>query len=134
VIGVWLKVGRSSRRTAEKAGWGSGYGWNRYRFGDPACTSPRIAVPSWPSFSLPPSPSPSPICGFGLRKPTHETSHGTVWRLLNALMKCGLAHREISPADGILRYGPVEVGCTHKHAACKDCGATITQKDASMTV
>ena len=55
-----------------------------------------------------------------------RTSYGTVWRLLNALVKCGLAHREISPADGILRYGPVKVECTHERVACKDCGATIS--------
>jgi Fe2+ or Zn2+ uptake regulation protein len=55
-----------------------------------------------------------------------QTSHSTVWRLLNALVKCGLAHREISPADGILRYGPVKVECTHERMACKDCGATIS--------
>jgi len=43
-----------------------------------------------------------------------------------ALVESGLAHREISPADGILRYGPVKVECTHERMACKDCGATIT--------
>jgi Fe2+ or Zn2+ uptake regulation protein len=60
------------------------------------------------------------------KKADPRTSHGTVWRLLNALVKCGLAHREISPADGILRYGPVKVECTHERVACKDCGATIS--------
>jgi hypothetical protein len=53
-------------------------------------------------------------------------SYGTVWRLLNALVERGLAHREISPADGILRYGPVKVECTHERIACKDCGVTIS--------
>ncbi len=43
-----------------------------------------------------------------------------------ALVESGLAHREICPADGILRYGPVKVECTHERMACKDCGATIT--------
>jgi Fe2+ or Zn2+ uptake regulation protein len=55
-----------------------------------------------------------------------RTSSVTVRRLLNALVECGLAHREISPADGILRYGPVKVECTHERVACKDCGATIS--------
>jgi hypothetical protein len=36
--------------------------------------------------------------------------------------------REISPADGILRYGPVKIECTHERVACKDCGATISQE------
>ena len=45
------------------------------------------------------------------------TSSITVRRLLNALVECGLAHREISPADGILRYGPVkpEIGSATPH-------------------
>jgi Fe2+ or Zn2+ uptake regulation protein len=60
------------------------------------------------------------------KKADPRTSHNTVWRLLNALVECGLAHREISPADGILRYGPVKVECTHERLACKDCGATIS--------
>jgi Fe2+ or Zn2+ uptake regulation protein len=46
------------------------------------------------------------------KKADPRKSYGTVWRLLNALVECGLAHREISPADGILRCGPVKVGCT----------------------
>jgi Fe2+ or Zn2+ uptake regulation protein len=58
------------------------------------------------------------------KKADPRTSYGTVWRLLNALVKRGLAHREISPADGILRYGTGEDGI-HEHVACKDCGATI---------
>ena len=60
------------------------------------------------------------------KKADHRTSHSTVWRLLRALFECGLAHREISPADGILRYGPVKIECTHERMACKDCGATIS--------
>jgi Fe2+ or Zn2+ uptake regulation protein len=60
------------------------------------------------------------------KKADPRTSHSTVWRLLNALVEYGLAHREISPADGILRYGPVKLECTHQRIACKDCGATIT--------
>jgi Fe2+ or Zn2+ uptake regulation protein len=36
------------------------------------------------------------------------TSHVTVWRLLKVLADCGLATRIVSPADGILRYGPVK--------------------------
>jgi Fe2+ or Zn2+ uptake regulation protein len=35
-----------------------------------------------------------------------RTSFRAAWRLLSELAKCGLAHREISPADGILRYLP----------------------------
>jgi Fe2+ or Zn2+ uptake regulation protein len=62
------------------------------------------------------------------KKADHRTSHSTVWRLLRALFECGLAHREISPADGILRYGPVKIECTHERMACKDCGATISQE------
>ena len=62
------------------------------------------------------------------KKADHRTSHSTVWRLLRALFECGLAHREISPADGILRYGPVKIECTHERVACKDCGATISQE------
>jgi len=62
------------------------------------------------------------------KKADHRTSHSTVWRLLRALCECGLAHREISPADGILRYGPVKIECTHERMACKDCGATISQE------
>jgi Fe2+ or Zn2+ uptake regulation protein len=59
------------------------------------------------------------------KKADHRTSHSTVWRLLRALFECGMAHREISPADGVLRYGPVKIECTHERVACKDCGATI---------
>jgi Fe2+ or Zn2+ uptake regulation protein len=62
------------------------------------------------------------------KKADPRTSHGTVWRLLNALVKCGLAHREISPADGILRYGPVKIECAHERMACKDCGAEVSQE------
>ncbi len=51
---------------------------------------------------------------------------GTVRRLLTALVQCGLAHRAICPADGILRSGPVKMECTHENIACKDCGATIS--------
>ena len=58
----------------------------------------------------------------------HRTSHSTVWRLLRALCERGLAHREISPADGILRFGPVKIECTHERMACKDCGTTISPK------
>jgi Fe2+ or Zn2+ uptake regulation protein len=61
------------------------------------------------------------------KKADHRTSH-SVGRLLRALFECGLAHREISPADGILRYGPVKIECTHERMACKDCGATISPK------
>jgi Fe2+ or Zn2+ uptake regulation protein len=43
------------------------------------------------------------------KKADPRTSHSTVWRLLKALVARGLAHREISPADGILRYAPVKV-------------------------
>jgi Ferric uptake regulator family len=57
-----------------------------------------------------------------------RTSHSTVWRLLKALFECGLAHREISPADGVLRYRPVKMECTHERVACKDCGAAISQE------
>jgi Fur family ferric uptake transcriptional regulator len=60
------------------------------------------------------------------KKADPRTSYGTVWRLLNALVERGLAHREIAPADGILRYGPVEIECSHEHIACKDCGANIS--------
>jgi Fe2+ or Zn2+ uptake regulation protein len=56
----------------------------------------------------------------------HRTSHSTVWRLLRALFECVLAHREISPADGILRYGPVKIECTHERVVCKDCGGIIS--------
>ena len=62
------------------------------------------------------------------KKADHRTSDSTVWRLLRALFECGLAHREISPADGILRYGPVKMECTHQRMACKDCRATISQE------
>jgi len=48
------------------------------------------------------------------KKADPRTSHITVRRLLNALVECGLAHREISPADGILRYGPVKIECAHE--------------------
>jgi Fe2+ or Zn2+ uptake regulation protein len=60
------------------------------------------------------------------KKADPRTSYGTVWRLLTALVDCGLAHRAISPVDGILRYGPVKMECTHQRIACKDCGATIS--------
>jgi Fe2+ or Zn2+ uptake regulation protein len=60
------------------------------------------------------------------KKVDPRTSHSTVWRLLKALVECGLAHRELSPADGILRYAPVKVECTHERVACQDCGATIS--------
>jgi Fe2+ or Zn2+ uptake regulation protein len=60
------------------------------------------------------------------KKSDFRTSYSTVWRLLNALVECGLAHRAISPADGIIRYGPVKIECAHERVACKDCGATIS--------
>jgi Fe2+ or Zn2+ uptake regulation protein len=60
------------------------------------------------------------------KKADNRTSHSTVWRLLRALFECGLAHREISPADGALRYAPVKIECTHERMACKDCGASIS--------
>jgi len=60
------------------------------------------------------------------KKADHRTSHSTVWRLLRALCECGLAHREISPADGILRYGPVKLECAHERVVCKDCGGIIS--------
>ena len=62
------------------------------------------------------------------KKADPRTSNSTARRLLNALVKCGLAHREVSPADGILRYGPVKIECAHERVACKDCGATISPK------
>lgn len=62
------------------------------------------------------------------KKANPRTSYGTVWRLLNALVERGLAHREISPADGMLRYGPMKAECAHEHIACKDCGATISSE------
>jgi Fe2+ or Zn2+ uptake regulation protein len=62
------------------------------------------------------------------KKADNRTSHSTVWRLLRALFECGLAHREISPADGVLRYGPVKIECAHERVACKNCGATISQE------
>ena len=61
------------------------------------------------------------------KKADPRTSHSTVWRLLKALVECGLAHREISPADGILRYGPVKMECTHERMACKDCGPDVAK-------
>jgi Fe2+ or Zn2+ uptake regulation protein len=61
------------------------------------------------------------------KKADPRTSYSTVWRLLNALVECGLAHREISPTDGILRYGPVKMECTHERVACKDCGADVAK-------
>jgi len=60
------------------------------------------------------------------KKADPRTSYSAVWRLLNALVQCGLAHRAISPADGILRYGPAKMECSHASVACKDCGATIS--------
>jgi Fe2+ or Zn2+ uptake regulation protein len=76
------------------------------------------------------APEPVTISDLWLRakKADHRTSHSSVWRLLNALVECGLAHREISPADGILRYAPVKIECTHERMACKDCGAAISQE------
>ncbi len=62
------------------------------------------------------------------KKADPRTSYGTVWRLLNAMAEYGLAHRAISPAEGILRYGPVKVECTHERMTCKDCGATISME------
>lgn len=62
------------------------------------------------------------------KKADPRTSHSTVWRLLTALVECGLASRALSPADGILRYTPVKVECTHDRVACKDCGAAVPQE------
>jgi Fe2+ or Zn2+ uptake regulation protein len=62
------------------------------------------------------------------KKADPRTSPSTVGRLLRALFECGLAHREISPADGVLRYAPVKIECTHERMACKDCGAAISQE------
>jgi Fe2+ or Zn2+ uptake regulation protein len=67
------------------------------------------------------------------KKADPRTSHGTVWRLLTALVECGLAHREISPADGILRYGVLKVECTHERMACKDCGAEVSKSRAGKS-
>jgi hypothetical protein len=65
---------------------------------------------------------PVTITGLWLRakKADHRTQ-SNVWRLLRALCECGLAHREISPADSILRHGPVKI-------ECKDCGATMSEE------
>jgi Fe2+ or Zn2+ uptake regulation protein len=60
------------------------------------------------------------------KKADPRTSYGTVWRLLNALVERGLAQRAVSAADGILRYGPVKLECTHQRITCKDCGATLS--------
>jgi Fe2+ or Zn2+ uptake regulation protein len=68
------------------------------------------------------------------KKADHRTSHSTVGRLLRALFECGLAHREISLADGVLRYGPVKIECTHERVACKDCGGIISRKEANMNL
>jgi Fe2+ or Zn2+ uptake regulation protein len=75
------------------------------------------------------------------KKADPRTSYGTVCRLLNALIGCGLAHREVSPADGIFHYCPVKVECTHARMACKDCGADVAKdcagkapKEANMTI
>jgi Fe2+ or Zn2+ uptake regulation protein len=62
------------------------------------------------------------------KKVDPRTSHSTVWRLLNALVERGLAHREISPGDGILRYGALKMECIHERIACQDCGVTIFPK------
>ena len=67
------------------------------------------------------------------KKADPRTSYTTVWRLLTALVECGLAHREISPADGILRYGPVKIECTHERMACKDCGAEVAKDCAGKS-
>jgi Fe2+ or Zn2+ uptake regulation protein len=61
------------------------------------------------------------------KKADPRTSHSSVWWLLKALVECGMARREISPADGILRYAPVKIECTHERVACKDCGADIAK-------
>jgi Fe2+ or Zn2+ uptake regulation protein len=68
------------------------------------------------------------------KKADPRTSHSAVWRLLKALVECGMAHREISPADGILRYAPVKIECAHERVACKDCGATIPRKETNMSM
>jgi Ferric uptake regulator family len=67
------------------------------------------------------------------KKADPRTSHSTVWRLLNALVECGLAHREISPADGIPRYGPVKIKCTHERVACRDCGTEVAKDGAGRS-
>ncbi len=67
------------------------------------------------------------------KKADPRTSHSTVWRLLKALVECGMAHREISPADGILRYAPVKIECTHERMACKDCGAEVAKDCAGRS-
>ena len=59
------------------------------------------------------------------KKADPRTSYGAVWRLLNALVEHGLAHRAISPADGILRYGRVKLKCSHERMVCTDCGEAI---------
>ena len=79
-----------------------------------------------PKSGLQPSPS--------TKKADPRTSHGTVWRVLNALVDCGLAHREILPEVGILRYAPVKIECAHERVACKDCGATIPRKETNMSM
>jgi Fur family transcriptional regulator, ferric uptake regulator len=67
------------------------------------------------------------------KKADPRTSHSAVWRLLKALVECGMAHRKISPADGILRYAPVKAECTHERVACKDCGAEVANDCAGKS-
>lgn len=59
------------------------------------------------------------------KKADPRTSHSTAWRLLTALVECGLASRAISPADGVLRYRPLKMECKHERLACQDCGIRI---------
>jgi Fe2+ or Zn2+ uptake regulation protein len=59
------------------------------------------------------------------KKADPRTSHSTVWKLLKALVECGLAPPRNLAGRRHLRYTPVKVECTHERVACKDCGAWL---------
>ena len=59
---------------------------------------------------------------------------GVKERPLRALVECGLAHREISPADGILRYGPVKIECTHERVCARTAAPPSPREEANMSM
>jgi hypothetical protein len=72
--------------------------------------------------------------GRALTTADPRTSYSTVWRLLNALVECGLAHREISPADGIFCYAPMKVDALTSAWRAKTAEPPSPRKKANMSM
>ncbi|MBP1642445.1 MAG: fur 1 [Acidobacteria bacterium] len=54
----------------------------------------------------------------------HKISRATVYRNLELLVECGLAHK-VRPGDHRLVYEHVHPGQSHDHLACRRCGRIV---------